>query len=90
MLPQATLPIGFTLLELFAWASGETMVVLVLCGSPTQAPWHGATLASALTLGLPETASGSIAQSQLLWCALLLLLLSVLAQIPTALRERQP
>ncbi|MEN9353179.1 MAG: hypothetical protein RL318_504 [Fibrobacterota bacterium] len=90
VVPRAILPIGFTLLELMAWASGETMVVLVLCGSPAQAPWGGATLASALVLGLPESIPSSIAQGGLLWSALALLILSVLAQIPTALREPRP
>jgi len=88
VIPQAILPIGFTLLELLAWACGETMVVLVLCGSSAHAPWEGATLASALVLGLPDAATGSLVESQLLWSALLLLVLAVAAQIPAALQER--
>jgi len=89
VIPQAILPIGFTLLELLAWACGETMVVLVLCGSSAHAPWAGATLSSALVLGLPDSTAGSPIESQLLWSALVLLLLAVAAQIPAALQERQ-
>lgn len=89
VIPQALLPLSFVLLELLAWACGETMVVLVLCGSSAHAPWDGATLASALVLGLPDSAAGSLVESQLLWSALMLLILAVAAQIPAALQERQ-
>lgn len=90
VLPQAVLPLLFTQLELLAWAAGEVMVVLVLCGSPAHFPWQGGTLASALVLGLPETIPGSIEQGRLLCSALILLALSVLAQLPGVIRERNP
>lgn len=90
VLPQAILPLLFTQLELLAWAAGEVMVVLVLCGSPAGFPWEGSTLASALVLGLPETAPGSIDEGRLLCAALVLLVLSVLAQLPGVIRERNP
>lgn len=90
VLPQAVLPLLFTQIELLAWAAGEVMVVLVLCGSPAQSPWQGGTLASSLVLGLPETAAGSPDQGALLCGALILLVLSVLAQLPGVIRERNP
>jgi phosphate transport system permease protein len=90
VLPKAFLPLCFSMVELLAWAGGETMVVLVLCGSGSQAPWNGATLASALVLGLPDAAPGSRPEGQLLWCALFLLGIAVLAQVPHAVRDRRP
>ena len=89
VLPQTFVPLCLVLLELLTWAFGETMVVLVLCGSTSRAPWQGATLSSSLAIGLPETAPGSISEQSLVWSALILLATAIAAQIPNRLLERK-
>ena len=90
VLPQAIPGLTLVLWELFAWVLGETMVVLVLFGASARPPWNSGTLGTAMTLGLPDVLAGSAAEGTLVWPALLLLLFSVLAQLPGILRERRP
>ncbi len=89
VLPAVLPGFGLTLLELFTWVMGETMVLLVLCGSATVAPWNAGTLGTVSALGLPATATGTAAEATLVWPAALLLVFSVLSQLP-GLRRNSP
>lgn len=89
VLPQTSVPLCLVLLELLTWAFGETMVVLVLCGSASHAPWQDATLSSSLAIGLPETVRGALSEQSLVWSALILLATAIAAQIPNRLLERK-